>query len=277
MLVPGMPLCLASGALLLALACASHLAAGEGPSATPKKGATMKTCDFGRSFVTFTTKGRGNNARIQVEARCELTDTKSGTTETFYLVASCKGEDTYGAGRLFLVPSYDFCMVYGSTEFMIIRTHGNAERDNTGAGAIADRFEGAKFDVTMVEADVLADNKAIVQATLAGRVVNGRTEVADPAGRFRAVIEFPVKTMNVNDDRWVYQTDTGPILLPDFASKKPRMVERFVLAFVAYNKPDEAWFVIQEPTPVAEGKPDKVSHYSRVVSMTAKNSVLALR
>jgi len=263
--------------LWLPCACALLAAVGEGAVPTPKKGATMRTCDFSRSFVTFTTKGRGNNARIQVEARCELTDTKSGTTETFYLVASCKGEDTYGKGQLFLVPSYDFCMIYGATDYRIIRVHGNAARDNTEAGQIADRFEGVKFDIKMVEADVLPDNKAIVEATLAGRVVNGRTEIADPTGRFRAAIEFPVKTMNVNDERWVYQVDTGPVLLPDFGSEKPRMVERFVLAYVAYNKPDEAWFVIQEPTPVAEGKPDKVSHYSRVVGMKASNSVLALR
>ena len=31
--------------------------------------------DFSRSFVTFVTRGRGNNARIQVEARCVLKDT----------------------------------------------------------------------------------------------------------------------------------------------------------------------------------------------------------
>jgi len=32
----------------------------------------MKTCDFSRSFVTFVTRGRGNNARIKVEARCAV-------------------------------------------------------------------------------------------------------------------------------------------------------------------------------------------------------------
>jgi len=83
--------------------------------------------------------------------------------------------------------------------------------------------------------------------------------------------------MNVNDIRRAYQVDTGPILLPDFTSPKARMVERFVLAFVAYNRPDEAWFVIQEPTAVADGRPEKVSAYSRVVAVKARNSVLALR
>ena len=257
--------------VVLALASWQALAAGQ------TKGGTVKTCDFARSFITFVTKGRTNNARIQVEARCELADTTTGKSETYYLVASCKGEDTYGTGRLFLVPSYDFCMVYSASEFMIVRTHANAERDNKTIGALKDHFEDVKFHIRMVEAEVLADSQAVVEATLANRVVNGRTEIADPSGRYRAAIEFPVKTMNVNDVRQAYQVDTGPILLPDFTSRKPRMVERFVLAFVAYNKPDEAWFAIQEPTAVAQGRPEKVSTYSRVVSMKASNRVLALR
>lgn len=268
--------CLVRGAILLLLACSLGTAAGQKRNATSMRGRAMKTCDFGRSFITFVTKGRGNTARIQVEARCEVTDTETGKTEHYYLVASCKGEDTYGAGRLFLVPSYDFCMIYSTTEFTIIRTHANAERDNKTVGAIKDRFEEAKFHIEMVEAELLPDSKAAVNATLANRVLNGRTEIADPAGRYRALIEFPVKTMNVNAVQGSYQVDTGPILLPDFQSTRPRMIERFVLAFVAYNKSDEAWFVIQTPTPVAEGRPEKVSHYSRVVSMKAKNSLLAL-
>ena len=63
-----------------------------------------------------------------------MLDQEAGESEDYYLVASCKGEDTYGAGCLFLVPSYDFCMIYSSTDFMIIRTHANAERDNTTVG-----------------------------------------------------------------------------------------------------------------------------------------------
>jgi hypothetical protein len=77
--------------------------------------------------------------------------------------------------------------------------------------------------------------------------------------------------------RNAYQVDTGPILLPDFTSNKERLVERFQLAFVAYNQPDEAYFVIQEPTPIVEGSNDKVSCYSRVTSAKAKNAVVALR
>jgi hypothetical protein len=221
----------------------------------------METCDFSRSFITFVTQNQTNNARIQVESRCILTDLKSGTSEIYYLVASCKGEDTYGEGRLFLVPSYDFCMIYSLKDFMIIRTHSNAERDNTTVGDNKGFFLDVHFHIKLVEGKVFDSNDAIVKATLENLVLNGRTEIKNE--RYNAIIEFPIKTMNVNDISVMYQVDTGPILLPDFTSTKERIVERFSLAYVAYNKPDEAYFVIQEPTPIKND--DKVSHYSRVV------------
>ena len=237
----------------------------------------MKTCDFSRSFVTFVTRGRGNNARIQVEARCELTDAQ-GATEEYFLVASCKGEDTYGKGVLFLDPSYDFCAIFSRKEFMIIRVGVPYAPKNTIA-ANADRFDDVRFDIKMADGEVLPKDEAVVKATLAGRVVNGRTEIADTPGKRRALIEFPVKTMNVNDINHIYQVDTGPILLPDFEAKKERLVECFQLAFVAYNKADEAYFVIQEPIPADAARPDgpKVSHYSRVIRMDSKNSLIALK
>ena len=256
----------------------------------------MKTCDFGRSFVTFVTRGRGNNARIQVEARCEIADAQ-GATEEYFLVASCKAEDTYSKGVLFREPNYDFCAIFSKKEFMIVRVGVPYTWQNT-ISANSDRFDDVLFDIKMADAEELPSNQAVVKATLAGRVINGRTEIADQAGpvptqregvgtapkswngagRRRAMIEFPVKTMNVNDIGNLYQVDTGPILLPDFEGKKERIVERFQLAFVAYNKADEAYFVIQEPIPAVPGQPDgpKVCHYSRIVRMDAKNSLLAL-
>ena len=203
-------------------------------------------------------------------------DQETGESENYYLVASCKGEDTYGGGRLFLVPSYDFCMVYSSTDFMIIRTHANAERDNTTVGDNRGHFLDVHFHIEMADAETLESYEEIVQTTLDNRILNGRTEIADESDRYRAMLEFPIKTMNVNDISNAYQVDTGPILLPDFTSSKERMVERFQLAFVAYNRADEAYFVIQEPTLIAADSGEKAPHYSNVVRADAQNLVIAL-
>ena len=236
----------------------------------------METCDFSRSFITFVTKNRGNNARIQVEATCNLLDRETGESENYYLVASCKGEDTYGKGQLFLEPSYDFCMIYSSTDFMIIRTHINAKKDNRTVSGNKDHFLDVHFHIQMVEAEELENAEDIVESTLANRILNGRTEIADDAGRYRAKLEFPIKTMNVNDVVGMYQVDTGPILLPDFASSKERAVEKFHLAFVAYNRIDEVHFVIQEPTPIGPASSEEVSYYSNIVRMSARNAVISI-
>lgn len=159
---------------------------------------------------------------------------------------------------------------------MIIRTHGNAERDNITVGDNHGHFLDVHFHIEMVNAEDLDEDEKIVQAALDNRILNGRTRVSDDSDRYHAMLEFPIKTMNVNDINNTYQTDTGPILLPNFTSAKERMVERFQLAFVAYNRQDETYFVIQEPTPIVAGSKEKVSHYSKVVRVDAQNSVLAL-
>jgi hypothetical protein len=252
------------------------------PAATSEKRpmpTAEDTCDFSRSFITFVLPGGKNNARIQAEARCVILDRKTQKRDDYYLVASCKGEDTYGKGPLFLVPNYDFCMIYSRTEFRIIRVHSNHERDVETVGGIADRFEAVRFQIKDVPCDVLCDNKAVVEATLSGRPLNGRVTIVDPTKRYEATIEFPIKTMNVNANEGMFQVDTGPVLLPNWNAEKARWVERFDLAYVAYNGPNQAHFVVQEPTPVVGGDPKspQVSHYSRTTHQDASCSVLAPR
>ena len=63
----------------------------------------------------------------------------------------------------------------------------------------------------------------------------------------------------------IYQTDTGPIVLPDLSPERlartNRCIEMFDLAFSAFNCSEWAEFVICVPTPVAEQI--SVDHYSK--------------
>ena len=98
----------------------------------------------------------------------------------------------------------------------------------------------------------------------------------------RALIEYPVKTLNTNRQRKVYQVDTGPIAFPDLSLAGERNVDRISLAFVAFNAPDSAAFVIEAPTPVEEpGTRDRkvatVHHYSKRVSLPARNRLYAVK
>lgn len=178
-----------------------------------------------------------------------------------------------------LDPNYDFCAIFSDKEFRIIRVGVPDNKPETINDNLA-HFRGVDFAIRMAEGEALADSEAIFHATRGGRVLNGRTTIADPAGRYTAMLEFPIKTINVYPKpSYIYQVDTGPVALPDFALQKPRWVERFRLAFVAYQKPGEVYFISQVPTPVNVGQADspQVRHYSAIERMDSQNRVIALR
>ncbi len=90
--------------------------------------------------------------------------------------------------------------------------------------------------------------------------------------------EYPVKTMNISLDSSLYQVDTGPVAFPDLARRYERPLESLSLAFVAFNAPHFADFVIEQPTPVIEDGQElaQVYHFSNPFSLTAKNRLLAI-
>lgn len=224
----------------------------------------MNACDFGRSFATFTLEGRANNARIQVEAICDLGDTR------YVLVASCKSEDTYADDDLFYESNYDFCVIYSATEYQIVRVRLPLGDDWREAGLIADRFEGVSIDLADAPARECADPREIVEATLANDPMVCVTELLDETGAICARLEYPVKTMNVNDQRFSYQVDTGPIIVPDLTRTVELEVQRLDLAFVAWNRLDRAELIVQQPTLVGE---QIAGHYSEIRKCAARNSM----
>ncbi len=233
--------------------------------------------DFSRSYSTFVTPGRTNHARIQVEAVCEVAG-----GERYVLAASCKSEDTYADENLFKQPNYDFCAIFSEEQYCIVRVGLPVTACWRDSGLNADRFDEVRIDVAEVEADPCDGAQAVVEATLANRPLVGRTEMLDEAGETLARLEYPIKTMNVNDPEhspsgdWIYQVDTGPMIAPVATAQEGLRVEALDLAFIAWNAPDWAELVVLTPTPVNHSD-DCVGHYSRITAITSRNEVLALR
>ena len=114
----------------------------------------------------------------------------------------------------------------------------------------------------------LTTNEDVIKATHEFLPVVVQTELWNDETKLRAIIEYPVKTMNINREQNIYQVDTGH-------------VEGISLAFVAFNASHFADFIIECPTPIREnGKEGKeicrVYHYSRRVSLMAKNRLYAI-
>ncbi|MBI2301845.1 MAG: hypothetical protein HYU66_23315 [Armatimonadetes bacterium] len=228
-----------------------------------------RVLDYGRSFVTFVTFGRENNARIQVESRCRL-DRPDGSATEAWFVASCKAEDTYAPRDLFRRPNYDFCCVFTADHFRIYRTPLEHDPSVNEGGRSLDRFEQMVFQLREVDAVELPDSQAIVRASLGGHPLVGRCELTADDGSL-VTLEYPIKTMNANDLRWIWQVDTGPLLVPaelpwngDLAGLE--------MAFIACSAPDWAELICRRPTPVGEAT---VDFYGTTRVVACRNSLWA--
>jgi hypothetical protein len=231
--------------------------------------------DFTNSYMTFFMPNGGNVARILLDAACTLVDERDGDRETFYLIQPCRAERMYLDGPLFQLPNYEFCGIFSATEFILIRTHWLSERDNREAGAHPDRFEQIQLDIQRVGGDRLDDSGEIVAATLANRSLVARTALVDEQSGLRAILEYPIKTMNVQREPVRFQVDTGPLILPDFGATAPRRIERFEMAHVVYHRADQAEFILRRPRPVIGGGP-AVTDYTEVLFSPAANSIFSI-
>ena len=233
--------------------------------------------DFSNSYMTFFSKNAGNIARIQLDAACTLTDPTAGAAETFYLIAPCRAERMYLDTHLFQMPNYEFSGIFSDRECLLVRTHWTSERDNREYGLNRGRFEDVHLDVrTFATARTLGETAAIVAATLENRPLVARTELSDSDRGPRMVLEYPVKTMNVLREPPRFQVDTGPLIVPAFASTAERRIERFELAYVVFNSFDRAEFILRTPVALADGALPlaRTTDYSVIKMVAARNEIV---
>ena len=216
-----------------------------------------------------------NNARVQLDCRCRITDRATGLVHTMVLGASCKTERVGAAADLWLQPNADFIPIFSDEEFMHVKTFARAgmvaQLHPPGSGPQSDRlrtpiegtFERVHLDLLEREGQRLESAGAIVGAVLANEMLVGIHRVG--SARYTAEIEYPVKTINANERDVVYQTDTGPILFPDLECEPAELLARADLAFSAMNAPDWAEFIVRDRTPVAGDV--EVNHYARPVRL----------
>lgn len=248
----------------------------------------MQTIDFSRSYLRFyidfkkfpaitlshnppTTQ---NEVRISAECRCRLTNRKTGVDSTYVLGASCKTERVGAERDLWLLPNADFCLTASTEEFLIVK---NWQKKDMGVmrvpaslgvqperqvGLVKEAWTRFSIDVKEVEARECKNVDEIVAATRGIQPMVSRTEFTQ--GDWTVVIEHPVKTMNISDREGVFQTDTGPILLPDLSPERLKREEKLVgcfdLAFSALNAPGFAEFIVLAPTKLSDSI--SVNHYS---------------
>jgi hypothetical protein len=256
---------------------AARAAAERGEAATEVDMETMQPLDYGLSFICNTADF--NAVRFWVESRTRIIDDREGKWTDYYQCGSCKSEHTFAKQDLFHKDNYDFLPILGAGQWLVFRRPvGLSERYRS-----VTPVEGLWGQPVLKlreasEVTVLETWEQIRDATAAAIPIVTQTEMANSETGLRAIIECPTKTMNVSLTDRLYQVDTGPIAFPDLSKRYDPEIDCLSLAFIAFNAPDFADFVIEQPTivPRDSGEECQVYHYSNPFSLPAKNRVLAL-
>ena len=255
----------------------------------------MQAIDFSRSFLHFRMDWEKkdsqtashkpphtlNNCRIQVECVCTIED-RDGHSEQFALGASCKTERVGVDRDIWTEPNADFMPIFGRKYFMIIKAFDLAgktvklyppslgDQPERQVGVLTENYDGAGIDIVRTEGQVLESPQSIVEASLTNRPLTAITKLT--GSRYTATLEYPVKSMNANERDWVYQTDTGPVLLPDLERDPDDLINGMEIAYVAFNCPDWIELIVRVPTPIAEDI--SVHHYSKAVRHDTRNQMI---
>jgi hypothetical protein len=252
----------------------------SGNAAQAKEIADNKSCiDFGRSFLCNTAEF--NSVRMWIESRTTITDPKSGESTVYYQGASCKSENTFGEKDLFIKDNYDFLPIFGDGKVLVFRRKYNKRDEGYKTIKKMEELWGANPVIYLPVPEVITELdtwEKIRDATAAGLPIVTRTEFQNPDTGLQAVIECPCKTMNISHPKKVYQVDTGPVAFPDLSKVYDVQIDCLSPAFIAFNKPDFADFVIEAPTPIMDGEKEVaiVYHYIKMVTITGKNKLFAL-
>ena len=238
----------------------------------------MKPLDYGRSFLLG--KSPENEVRFWVESRTRIIDERDGRTEDYIQCASCKSEDTFAAQELFYEDNYDFLPIFGPQFGLIFRRKAWLNRDYRDCCKTEDMWGGQDYHLVECRScEELGTAEEVLEATRQWRPIVAQTEIENAETGHRAVIEYPVKTMNTRREDNTYQIDTGPVALPDLNQRTDRLIDGICLAFVAFNTTHFADFVVEQPTGAESAQASdrvQVYHYSGRISLAARNRLYAV-
>jgi len=265
----------------------------------------LEPIDYGRSFTIAGADGPGNAPRMWIDSRTRIFSEADGTYEDYYRTDACVTERTFGSGQIFPKETWLGSRIWGQKKTWFYRHKIDAD-----ASIGTSRPQEMVYDTDgiwgpvrhhLVEAGVeeLTDDAAIIEATRAGRVLIGQTEICNDDYKLRAIIEYPIKTMNtLRADGFerlakypfptaettgrsaLYQVDTGPVAFAHLERDCEEHYERIQLAYVAFNAPDQASFMLFEPAPLLDEQGNvkaRVHGYHRPVLLPATNRAYAMK
>ena len=253
----------------------------------------MKIIDFSKSYMSwFGTGEMSSVSRILLDGVCTFINS-NGEKNVFYLTAPCRSEHTHSDEQLIVMPNYDFRGVFGSKEYKIFRNHwvsnpvylDDPGLDTTGGRILEESgLQNAKWDDVKLDINYFDNTKELTNkqnvsdSTLDNSILVGQTELINEKTQQKAILEYPIKTMNVIKSIPRFQVDTGPILVPNFDSNKKLKVDSLDIAHIVYNQFDRGEYILRKPVQIANTNdgPLSVTDYSELIEYVGINRIFAV-
>ena len=190
--------------------------------------------------------GQVYHVRFNLEAACTVRDESTGDVSEMYVGAPCRTEYTIADRNLFQVPSSEFRMAFSRESKLDIASRPSDEHERASSARLDESFADHKIDVRVLDGSVeITDVRQVIDATLAGDLLNARTEYRDPALGMAVTLEYPVNLINLNEGDGEFQVCTGPVIVPDLATWDGAGVSRVFLAYAAFSAFDHVEFILR--------------------------------
>ena len=237
----------------------------------------MKIINYGNSYVRWSSESNmkdtrqpghmkwGNSVRIQLDASCTITNTKSEECDVYFLITPCRTEWMYRDDTLFQENNREFCQIMSKNTSRSVGFGITSDEDRDPIHDRSSNSASFEFDY-FTSTHNLKSNDGVVRAAQLSHQIIGRTEFSDQENKIRALIEYPIKTLNYNPAKTRFQVDTGPILFPDLTMQETDLIDRFYIAHIVYNSFDWSEFILRKPIPILVDEKEvfKVDHYSDI-------------
>jgi hypothetical protein len=198
------------------------------------------------------TPGESYHVRFNLEAACTILVEATGQTTELFLGAPCRIEYTIAMRNLFQVPSAEFRMPFSRRYRLALAKEPSTVREEVSVTPLAEAFRWHDLRLrSHAQADPLTDTQAILDATLAGDLLNAVSTYRDEVRNLTVSVEYPVNLINLNVENGEFQVCTGPLILPDLATWDGAEVTRVFLAHAAWTAFDHVEFILQREVDAA--------------------------
>ena len=202
------------------------------------------------------TYGQVHHVRVNIDATCDVREEQTGMVTELFLSAPCRAEYTIATRNLIQVPSGEWRIAFSRESMIPIARQPSTVDEKVTTDRLSERYEEFKIDLLdFPDGSELKDGGQIVEATLAGDLLNAQSTYRDAERGLTVTVGYPINLINLNQENGTFQVCTGPVLLPDLATWDGREVSRVFLAEAAFSQFDHVEFILRrEVQPSEEDK-----------------------